>query len=183
MTPLTLSSLTAAIAAAGFAMAAVNDHDGDYPYGDAPLASLSQDEAAIHASLVFERSDRDGDKTLTVDEFAALSIVTAELANLNGFVVIEQEEGVKTIPLSSSRSSGPASSAGALPASEHVRIDAVSRHVFYSFAGADQVLDAEEYARLQSAVFRASDRNASGDLNRSELSAYARRQAFVPAGA
>ena len=139
MTPLTLSSLTAAIAAAGFAMAAVND-DADYPYGDAPLTSLSYDEAGAHAERVFERSDRDGDGTLNVDEFAALSIVTAELAHLNGFIVIEHEDGVKTVPLS-------AAGEGALSASEHVRINAVARHVFYNFAGPDRALDAEEYAR------------------------------------
>lgn len=176
MTPLTLSSLTAAIAAAGFAMAAVNDDPADYPYGDAPLTSLSYDEAGVHAERVFERSDRDGDRTLNVDEFAALSIVTAELAHLNGFIAIEHEDGVKTIPLS-------AAGQGALSASEHVRVNAVARHVFYNFAGPDRALDAEEYARLQSAHFKASDLNANGDLNRKELSVYARRQAFVPIGA
>ena len=176
MTPLTLSSLTAAIAAAGFAMAAVNGDPADYPYGEASLTSLTYDEAGAHAELVFARSDRDGDGALNVDEFAALSIVTAELAHLNGFVVIEQEEGVKTIPLGTSEP-------GALPPSEHVRVNAVARHVFYNFAGPDRALDAQEYARLQSAVFKASDLNASGDLNRKELSAYARRQAFVPVGA
>lgn len=176
MTPLTLSSLTAAIAAAGFAMAAVNGDPEDYPYGEAPLTSLSYDEAGTHAELVFARSDRDGDDALSVDEFAALSVITAELAHLNGFIVIEQEEGVKTVPLG-------AAEAGALPASEHVRINAVARHVFYSFAGSDRALDAAEYAEMQSAVFKASDLNANGDLNRKELSAYARRQAFVPTGA
>lgn len=175
MTPLTLSSLTAAIAAAGFAMAAVDDRALDYAYGDAPLTSLSYDEATQHAELVFERADRDGDQTLSVDEYAALAIITAELAHLNGFVAVEQEDGVKTISLSSS-------APGALTASEHVRIDAVSRHVFYSFAGADRALDAKEYSLMQSAVFHASDLNANGDLSKRELSVYARRQAYVPTG-
>lgn len=181
MTPLTLSSLTAAIAAAGFAMAATNDpvparSYAASPYEGASLTRLSQDEAATHASKVFARSDRNGDNALDADEFAALSIVTAELAQLNGFVTIEHDEGAKTIALA-------AAGKGALPASEHVRIDAVSRHVFYSFAGADGVLDAQDYARLQDAMFAASDLNASGDLSRRELSAYARRQAFAPTGA
>lgn len=164
------------IAAAGFAMAAIDEQAVDYAYGDAPLTSLSHDEAKQHAELVFARADRDGDQKLSADEFAALSIITAELAHLNGFIAIEQEDGVKTVSLLSSE-------AGALSATEHVRIEAVARHVFYGFAGSDRALDATEYGRMQDAVFQASDLNANGDLNKRELSVYARRQAYVPTGA
>ena len=175
MTPFALSSLTAAIAAVGFAFAAA-DNSAPEAYQDGPLTRLSQVEAANHAGRVFDRADRDGDAALNVDEFAALAIVTAELAHLNGFVAVEVEDEVKTIAL-------PASQPSALARSEHARIDAVARHAFYGFAGADGFLDRDEYIRMQSAVFEASDLNANGRLNKRELTVYARRQAYVPTGA
>lgn len=174
MTPFALSSLTAAIAAAGFAFAAA-DNSAPEAYQDGPLTRLSQVEAADHAGRVFDRADRDGDAALNVDEFAALAIVTAELAHLNGFIAVEFEDEVKTIAL-------PASQPSALPRSERARIDAVARHAFYGFAGDDGLLDRDEYIRMQSAVFEASDLNASGDLNKRELAVYARRQAYVSTG-
>ena len=175
MTPFALSSLTAAIAAVGFAFAAA-DNSAPEAYQDGPLTRLSQVEAADHAGRVFDRADRDGDAALNVDEFAALAVVTAELAHLNGFVAVEVEDEVKTIAL-------PASQPSALARSEHARIDAVARHAFYGFAGADGFLDRDEYIRMQSAVFEASDLNANGRLNKRELTVYARRQAYVPTGA
>lgn len=175
MTPFALSSLTAAIAAVGFAFAAA-DNSAPEAYQDGPLTRLSQVEAADHAGRVFDRADRDGDAALNVDEFAALAVVTAELAHLNGFVAVEVEDEVKTIAL-------PASQPSALARSEHARIDAVARHAFYGFAGVDGFLDRDEYIRMQSAVFEASDLNANGRLNKRELTVYARRQAYVPTGA
>ena len=175
MTPFALSSLTAAIAAVGFAFAAA-DNSAPEAYQEGPLTRLSQVEAADHAGRVFDRADRDGDAALNVDEFAALAVVTAELAHLNGFVAVEVEDEVKTIAL-------PASQPSALARSEHARIDAVARHAFYGFAGADGFLDRDEYIRMQSAVFEASDLNANGRLNKRELTVYARRQAYVPTGA
>ena len=183
MTPFALSSLTAAIAAVGFAFAAA-DNSAPEAYQDGPLTRLSQVEAADHAGRVFDRADRDGDAALNVDEFAALAVVTAELAHLNGFVAVEVEDEVKTIALPASQPSAlPASQPSALARSEHARIDAVARHAFYGFAGADGFLDRDEYIRMQSAVFEASDLNANGRLNKRELTVYARRQAYVPTGA
>ena len=180
MTPFAVSSLTAMIAAAGFAFASA---DGLAPegapkgaYEDGALTQLSLEEAESNAAGVFARSDRDGDGALDVDEFAALSIVTAELARLNGFIAVEQEDALKTIAL-------PIEAPASLSGSEHARIDAVARHGFYAFAGEDGRLQRDEYIRMQNAVFAASDLNANGALSARELAVYAQRQAYVPTGA
>lgn len=154
-----------AVAAASFA--------GIKPaYDEGALTRLSQAEAATYAHSVFLRADRDADAALNVDEFAALTVVTAELAHLNGFVAIDRAGSVQTIAL-------PAGAPGALGDAEQTRIDAVARHTFYSFAGNDGKMQQGEYLSLQTAIFASSDLNANGDLTNAELSIFAQRQAFL----
>ena len=170
-TPIFMNAFTAAVAAIGVAAASFVGMDHEpAAYDDVIVTRLSQDEAALNATFAFMRADRDGDETLSVDEYAALMVVTAELANLNGFVAVETRNSVATIAL-------PVSAPGALGDEEQTRIDAVARHTFYAFAGNDGKMQQGEYLELQNSIFAASDLNANGSLTNAELSIFAQRQA------
>lgn len=175
MTPMILNSLAAAGAAIGIAFSSISGAD-TYAYEGKAVTRLSESEAASHALHVFMRADRDMNQRLDVDEFAALSIVTAELAHLNGFIAIDNGGAVRTIAV-------PVVAPAALSAAEHTRIDAVARHTFYAFAGDDARLDGSEYVRLQSVIFGDADLNGNGALVNKELDIFAQRQAQLTAGA
>lgn len=177
MTPITLSSVAvktaAAIAAvAGLAFAAV---DGPDAYGDARLRSLTEADVAGHAARVFARADMDQSGALDADEYTALSVITAELARLNGFIVIEREDAPGVIELS-------AAEPAALPEAEQIRIAAVSRNAFYVFAGLDGEMTREEFAAAQGSLFASADLNGNGKLARRELALFAQRQANFTSG-
>lgn len=171
-TTMLTTAFTGMVTAAGVAFASYVGLNTPAAYDDCELKRLSAAEASTYAEQVFARSDRNGDGALDVNEFAALTIVTAELANLNGFVSVEKGENVETIAL-------PINAPAALSASEHARIDAVARRTFYAFAGDDGKMQQGEFIGLQEAIFASSDLNANGDLTRSELSIYAHRQAYL----
>ncbi len=167
-----MNAATAAVATIAVAAASFTGFTPSAAYDDGALTSLSQSEASAYALAVFGRSDRNGDGVIDVDEFAAMTVVTAELANLNGFVAIEKAGAVQTIAL-------PVSAPLALGDAEQTRIDAVARHTFYAFAGADGKMQQGEFIGLQNAIFAASDLNANGALTSTELSIFAQRQAFL----
>ncbi|MEO1136320.1 MAG: hypothetical protein AAFW68_06880 [Pseudomonadota bacterium] len=167
MNPITTAFAAIAVAAASFTGATPRP-----AYEDGALTHLSQSDATAYAATVFKRSDRDGDDALSVDEFAALTIVTAELAHFNGFVAVETEEKLGTIAL-------PVNAPLALGDAEQTRIDAVARHTFYAFAGDDGKMQQAEFLDLQTAIFLSSDLNANGALTKSELAIFAQRQAFL----
>lgn len=171
MTPVLLKSIAAIAAVAGLAATSAEDLIKG-PYDDGAIAKLTQAELSAHAQRVFARADIDGDEALSSDEYAALSIVTAELAHLNGFIVIEKEDGVATAPL-------PGSMHAALTNFEQARIEAVSRNAFYAFAGEDGRMSAGEFAAAQGAMFEAADFNHNGTLARQELGVFAQRQAHM----
>ena len=175
MTPVLLKSAAAIAAVAGLAYASVETSD-EGPYDGAALRALSQADVAGHAERVFARADIDRNDALDVDEYIALAVVTAELARLNGFVVIEKGDEIGVIEL-------PQSGSAALPKSEHIRIAAVTQNAFYAFAGADGRMSAGEFAAAQSALFDAADLNRNGKLGRRELSIFAQRQAGMTTGA
>lgn len=170
-TTIAVNAIAAIAAAAGVALTSYIGADNS-AYDGGAVQRLSQGEAAAHANQIFQRADRSGDGALDVDEFAALSVVTAELAHLNGFVALEKSGAVQTISV-------PVNAPGALPGNEHARIDAVARHTFYAFAGEDGKMQQGDYLDLQSAIFASSDLNANGALTRSELSLFAQRQAYL----
>lgn len=152
--------------------------DATDPYANREAAKLSKDDAAIHARLEFARADRDGDDALSVDEYAALTLITAELAHLNGFIAVERGDAageVMTISL-------PAASAAALSRGEQARIDAVARNRFYGAAGDDAALDEHEFVALQKSVFDSADSNRNGALHKNELQIFASRRANLRAG-
>ncbi len=167
-----MNAVTAAFATVAVAAASYAGLKPGGAYDDGALTALSRSDAAVHAQAVFTRADRNGDDVLDVNEFAAMTVVTAELANLNGFISVEDEEGVKTIAL-------PIAAPLALGDVEQTRIDAVARHTFYAFAGEDGKMQQGEYLGLQNAIFASSDLNANGALTSAELSLFAQRQAFL----
>lgn len=167
-----MNAVTAAFATVAVAAASYAGLKPGGAYDDGALTALSRSEAAAHAQAVFARADRNGDDVLDVNEFAAMTVVTAELANLNGFISVEDGESVKTVAL-------PISAPLALGDAEQTRIDAVARHTFYAFAGEDGKMQQGEYLGLQNAIFASSDLNANGALTSVELSLFAQRQAFL----
>ncbi|GJL91652.1 hypothetical protein [Hyphococcus sp.] len=167
-----MNTVTAAFASLAVAAASYAGVHSSAAYSDGALTKLSQAEVATHAQLAFQRADRNDDGVLDVNEFAAMSVVTAELANLNGFISVEKAGAVQTIAL-------PVSAPLALGDAEQTRIDAVARHTFYAFAGTDGKMQQGEYTGLQNAIFASSDLNANGALTRAELSIYAQRQAYL----
>ncbi len=176
MISVAMKTAAAAIAAAGLAYTSAEEALSGPAYGDDDrLTALTEEALAEHATAVFTRADRDRSGALNSDEYAALSIVSAELARLNGFVVIESENGHGTLALAGLTPS-------ALSQSEHVRVDAVARSAFYRHAGNDGLMDAQEYANAQQAMFEVADFNRNGVLKRGELKAFANKQALVSAG-
>ena len=175
MISIAMKTAAAVIAAAGLAYTSADDAPGAAYGEDGRLKLLTEEVLATHAQTVFHRADRDQDGALDNDEYAALSIVSAELARLNGFVVIEGEAGPSTVSISGAPSS-------ALSQADHVRIDAVARSTFYLHAGNDGRMDESEYASAQRAVFDGADFNGNGVLKRGELAVFARRQALMTAG-
>ena len=176
MISVAMKTAAAVIAAAGLAYTSAEDRLSGPAYADDDrLRALTEEVLANHASAVFERSDRDQDGVLNADEYAALSIVSAELARLNGFVVIEGVGGPATVMLA-------AAAPAALSPAEHVRVDAVARSAFYAHAGDDGRMSEEEYARSQRAVFDIADFNRNGVLQRGELEAFAQKQALLSTG-
>lgn len=167
-----MNAVTAAFATVAVAAASFAGIKSGPAYDEGALSALSQADASAYAKMVFERANRNGDDVLDVNEFAALTVVTAELANLNGFVSVENSDGVKTIAL-------PIAAPLALGDAEQTRIDAVARHTFYAFAGEDGKMQQGEYLGLQQAIFASSDLNANGALTSAELSLFAQRQAFL----
>lgn len=174
MMSIIFKSTAAILAAAGLAVSAGEDALSGPAYSDS-LAELTEESFASHAAVVFQRTDRNQDGYLQVDEFAAFSIVSAELARLNGFVVIEDENGPATLEIAGY-------SPSALSRSEHIRIDAVARNTFFLHAGDDGVMSEDEFTDAQRASFDAADFNRNGVLRRGELEAFAYRQAHMSVG-
>ncbi len=163
------TAITAAVSAmlatgAGFQNVETND-----------ALRLTAAEASVHANKVFDRADLDKSGAMSADEFTALSIVTAELAHLNGYVVIETEGLERTIDL-------PIEAPAALSYGERARIEAVARNAFYAAAGGDRKLTKAEFAKAQSLAFDEADRNRNGALAKRELSNFAAGQAKLSPG-
>ena len=172
MTPIVIKSFAAVAAVAGLAFAAVESPDA---YDGEALKTLSEADIAGHAERVFARADMDASGTLDADEYTALSVVTAELARLNGFVVIEREDEPARIEIATGE---PAS----LPEAEHIRIAAVAQTRFYGFAGDDGVMTADEFAAAQAWLFASADFNNNGQLAKRELAVFAKQQASLASG-
>ena len=172
MTTMITTAFAAVAAVAGLAMTSIESGNSNEIYDDTTVAKLTRSDVESHANRVFTRADRDGDFNLNADEYTALAIVTAELAHLNGFIVIETGG-----QLSTASASGVSSTA--LSAAEQTRIEAVARGRFYVFSNDDGMMDQNEFLRAQSAVFDAVDYNKNGVLAKRELNAFAQQHAHI----
>lgn len=173
------NSLIAAFAAPSIALISVGlaagaGFDDRAAYG-AAIETLSQPEASAHAAATFARADVDRSGALDANEYAALAIVTAELARLNGFIALEIGDGQEVVPL-------PIEAPMALAGVERTRVDAVARTEFYAVAGDDGLMDLTEYAGEQAERFKAADGNRNGALARTELVSFAARSAMLSRG-
>ena len=171
MTRFSLISFLALTAGVGGALAAGAGLVDREAYG-AQAAVLEKAAIEANATATFERADMNGDGALDIDEYASLSIVTAELSLLNGFFAIDTEAGAQTIDL-------PVAAPQAMSRLDRAQLDAIARREFYRIAGADSELSSDEFTAVKAQAFDAADRNANGELARAELAAYALGEAKI----
>ena len=162
------------VIAAGAAIAATGGDDAEAYAADTVALDVAQ--ASISAGALFDRADLNQDGALDQDEYAALSIVRAELARLNGFVWFEAD-GVSV--------AAPVAEANASPLSiaERIRIETVSSFAYHTAAGADDVLDRNDFIAHELERFQAADTNDDGVLVDAELTKIASAITFSPSSA
>ena len=132
------------------------------PNRTSPKVSL--DEAKKRAMLQFQRADLDGSGALDADEFATLTIVTGELARLNGVLVLDAAGKVEA----------PLTDAVLVPLSreERFQLDALARQEFRRFAGGDDVLCDDEFTAIRTRQFKQSDLNNDDVLSGVEIASF-----------
>lgn len=136
---------------------------------DVTKTSISRDAFATASSTRFEQVDVNDDQRIDLDEYAAFSIVSAELARLNRGVVIEAPEPVAAaLPAQTPKTVSPA---------EFSAIDAIARRRFYSASPDGSPLSEQTWTTLLMTDFSRADRNANDVLSADELTVYARGQA------
>lgn len=150
------------LASAVLATADAGDHIN--AYGDG-LSSLEAETLTGHAAATFERADLDDDGVLSQNEYTALTVVTAELAVLNGFIALEVDGQFRTISV-------PASD-NAASSFERTRIEAIASRQFHVASGADLAITKDEYIAFELERFLSADRNRNGTLDRAELAQFA----------
>lgn len=141
-----------------------------------PKKTLTASEHTESLELLFDRADFDQDNRLDVDEYTTLQVVKAELARLNGFVTVENDNDVDRVYLAQDKSD---TVFAGLSRAERVRIDAVARLAFYTHVGGDQYLSLSEFIRSGKDDFAAADKNSNGRLVGKELVKFAVSQAGI----
>jgi Ca2+-binding EF-hand superfamily protein len=159
---------------AGAVIAATSSETFAPAYGG-PTALLGAGAAQIDAANAFEAADADRSGALSADEFAAMRLVTAELAHLNGFVAVVAGEGADKITL-------PIEAPAAISTAERARIFALAYQEFYAAAGPDAKLSRREYLARAAQIFVRYDRDRNGVLARYELTRFAAEAAFLSPG-
>ncbi len=160
---------------AGAALAAQQDTAIENAAGayEQSLRQLPAEDAAAHAVDLFDRADMDDSGALDDMEYQALAVVTAELGRLNGFVPVLVDGEVKTA----------AFAAGPLPAlsgPERARVEAIAVRDFHLSAGADGVIDEDEFVQETLERFQSADRNRNGALGAKEIAIFAASTARLP---
>lgn len=169
-----LTASVLAVAAAGAVIAAASTDVFAPAYGDAAVV-FGAGAAQIHAANAFEAADLDRSGTLDSDEFASMRLVTAELAQLNGFIAVDTGGVAERVLL-------PISAPSSLSAGERARVTALAYREFYAEAGPDAKLSRREFLAVSGKVFARFDRDRDGVLQRHELTRYASDTAFLSAG-
>lgn len=149
--------LSAAAIAVGMSATPKTSDANAHAYAGA-LARLEASDFALDARRVFQSADLDANGALGTAEYAALAIVDAELARLNGFIAFEV--GGKSLTVATSPNTAPL----ALTFAERTRIDAVATREFHAIAGPDAQIDASEYEGAAVELFTLADRNRDGAI-------------------
>jgi len=136
--------------------------------------ALAAADVAHHADRTFARADLDGDGALSVEEYAALTLVTSELARLNRAAPVETAAGFTTLAL-------PEDAPAFVSPQERTRLDAIARREFLLAAEGAAHLTEDGFRALELERFLRADRDRNGVLARGELDAYARAAARLPA--
>jgi len=137
------------------------------------LTEISQDQYRDHSLTLFERADMDSSGSLDSDEYAALIIVQAELARLNGFVPLYLGDAVHAV------SFGEVDEREPMTRGERTRIEMMARAQFHAGAGLDSALGQAEYSKIAMDVFLAADTDGDDVLNRTEMKALAGYEASL----
>lgn len=163
-----------AAVSAGAVIAATSPETFTPAYGG-PTALMGAGAAQIDAANAFESADADRSGALSADEYAAMRLVTAELAHLNGFVPIVSGDSAEKIAL-------PIEAPAAISSAERARIFALAYQEFYAAAGPDAKLSRREYLGRAAQIFARFDRDRDGVLARYELTRFAAEAAFLSPG-
>lgn len=132
-------------------------------------ARLEAAAAASNAARLFDRADLDNNGFLDPDEYEILGIVTAELAQMNGFIAIDAGRGVETVAIARAGN-------GSLDETKKARIGERARREFGLIAGDDERLASDEFVNAQLELFLATDADRNGVLAGAELKSYAYSQ-------
>lgn len=132
-----------------------------------PATKLEIDAAGKQAARLFDRADMNKDGALDRDEYSILTVVSAELAQVNGFVAVEAGRGVEIIPIATD------DLANHLTSQEKALVRERAAREFRVIAGDDERLSADEFIGAQLEQFLSSDKNRDGVLAGGELSAFA----------
>lgn len=162
----------AAVIAAGAGLVTSASVSPAPAYGSA-VVKLEADAAARNAARLFDRADLNNDGDLDRDEYVILAVVTAELANLNGFASLDDGDGVQTVSLPSTRKSD-------LTAKAKSAIRSNADREFDFAAGDDERLARHEFVAVELERFIANDNDRNGVLVGAELTSYAAAQSRLP---
>lgn len=158
----------AAAVAAGASLVSSASVTPEPAYGIS-AGKLEAAAAATHAARVFDRADLDNNGFLDRDEYEILGVVTAELAQLNGFIVIDAGRGVETVAIARA---GKRS----LDSGDKARIEERAKRGFRAISGDDERLSADEFVTAELEQFLAVDADRNGVLAGAELASFARAQ-------
>ena len=163
-----------AAAAAAFAGFLGDFSNEPSPAYGAAATRLEAETVAAYVGRVFDRADLNNNGFLDMEEYSILAIVSAELAQLNGFVSFDVGLGVETVALPGGVTTPP-------PAA-HLKdnlLEQANREFAYA-AGEDGRLSAADFADAVLEQFLASDADRDGVLAGGELKSFAAAQARLP---
>ena len=141
-------------------------------YGPAALR-FEADAAANDAARLFDRADLNNDDAVDTEEYAVLTLVTVELARLNGFISVSTADGVRTVGLPAVRQPTLSGEAKGILEDRALREFAV-------MAGDDERLLRDEFVTARLEQFLASDHDRNGVLTGGELNTLAASIAHLP---